>query len=61
VERVSELERTRRGKLRAVISRLQPHGGDGAASARLSPARDGLGGHPKPAIDGQLKTGHHTR
>jgi hypothetical protein len=19
-----------------------------------------LGGHPKPAIDGQLKTGHHT-
>jgi acetolactate synthase I/II/III large subunit len=21
---------------------------------------DGLGGHPKPAIDGQLKTGHRT-
>jgi hypothetical protein len=27
---------------------------------QLANSSVGLGGHPKPAIDGHLKTGHHT-
>jgi len=34
------------------------HDGNGSAAFARA-AVDNLGGHPKPAIDGHLKTGHH--